>query len=136
MHTFRIGTLASRAALNPPTIRYYEEVGLLRKARRMGSGQRVYDNTDVERLTFIKRCREFGFSIEQVKQLVALTADPSSACMDARTLAAEQLEQVRVQLGELRALEQSLEELVGSFDSRCAGGPGPDCVILGDLARS
>lgn len=129
----KIGALAERTATNAPTIRYYEEIGLLPKPRRSGA-QRFYGDEDIKRLTFIRRCREFGFSIEQVRSLAALMQDDRRSCMDARDLAQEHLEAVRKKLRELRALERSIAGFVESCNSACAGGPGPECVILEDLS--
>src|SRR5262245_15986808 len=66
-----------------------EQIGLLPRALRQVGGQRVYSRDDVERLTFIRRCREFDFSIDQVRALVAIVHDPESSCMDARAMAAD-----------------------------------------------
>lgn len=131
----KIGALAERTSTNAPTIRYYEEIGLLPKAHRMEGGQRCYTDADVSRLTFIRRCREFGFSIEQVRTLVALLQDPSRSCLEARSLAREHLNAVRGKLSELRALERSIASFVKECDVQCAGGPGPSCVILEDLSK-
>ena len=133
MIMLKIGALAERTATSAPTIRYYEEIGLLPKPGRRDSGQRAYGEDDVRRLTFIRRCREFGFPIEQVRSLVAVVQDEKRSCMDARDLAQQQLNVVRGKLRELRALERTLAALVESSDTSCAGGPGPDCVILEDL---
>ena len=135
MAHIRIGILADRAGTNAPTIRYYEEIGLLRPADRGSSGQRTYHDADVGRVVFIRRCRELGFSIEQVRSLIGLTEDRRRSCMDARDLAQQHLGDVRAKLGELRALERSLVQFVARCDSACAGGPGPDCVILADLSK-
>jgi DNA-binding transcriptional MerR regulator len=135
MPNLKIGALAARTGTNAPTIRYYEGIGLLRAADRQSGGQRVYGDADVKRLTFIRRCREFGFSIEQVRAFVALVQDPQSSCMHARDLAQQHLEAVRAKLTELKALERSISAFVASCDTSCAGGPGPDCVILDDLSR-
>jgi DNA-binding transcriptional MerR regulator len=135
MHQLKIGELADLAGTSAPTIRYYEQVGLLRRAPRQAGGQRVYGRDDVERLTFIRRCREFDFSIEQVRALVAIMHDPKSSCMDARDMAAEHLGAVRTKLRELKALERNLVTFVRSCDTSCAGGPGPECVILSDLGK-
>lgn len=129
----KIGVLAERTGTNAPTIRYYEEIGLLPRPSRRDGGQRNYGDEDVRRLTFIRRCREFGFPIEQVRTLVALVQDRERSCMEARDLAYEHLAAVRAKLKELRALERSIAAFVVSCDSACAGGPGPDCVILDDL---
>ena len=72
-----IGALAERTGCSVPTIRYYEEIGLIPAARRRASGHRVYDAKSEELLTFIRRCRDFGFPVEQVRELVALSnSDP------------------------------------------------------------
>jgi DNA-binding transcriptional MerR regulator len=136
MTNLRIGALAERTGATVPTIRYYEEIGLLRQAERRTGGQRVYDADDVKRLTFIRRCRDFGFSIEQVRSLVAIMQDPTRSCMDARDLAQHHLSGVRAKVSELKALERSLVAFVACCDSACVGGPGPDRVILDDLAKA
>ena len=136
MPQLRIGALAERAGTNAPTIRYYEEIGLLRPADRQAGGQRAYGEEDVRRLAFIRRCRDFGFSIEQVRSLVALVQDRERSCMDARDLAQEHLTAVRARLRELQALERSIAGFIATCDASCAGGPGPDCAILEDLAKA
>lgn len=135
MQAWRIGDLAERTGTSAPTIRYYEQIGLLRRAARQGGGHRVYTRDDAERLTFIRRCREFGFSIDQVRTLASIVQDPHSSCMQARDMAAEHLAAVRATIRELKALEGSLIAFVKSCDTSCAGGPGPDCVILDDLGK-
>ena len=135
MDDLKIGALAKRTGTNAPTIRYYEEIGLLRSAGRQAGNQRVYSDADVKSLTFIRRCREFGFSIDQVRSLVALLQDPASLCVDARDLAQQHLVAVRAKLAELKALERSIAAFVTSCDASCSGGRGPDCVILEDLSK-
>ena len=131
----RISALARRTGASAPTIRYYEEIGLLPRPGRRESGHRTYGEADVRRLTFIRRCREFGFPIPQVRSLLNLTEDASRPCVEAADLAQEQLGAVRLKLAELKALEASLEAFLQVCASTCAGGPGPDCVPLQDLAR-
>ncbi len=135
MSDIRIGELAEKTGTSAPTIRYYEEIGLLRPASRQAGNQRVYSRDDIDRLTFIRRCREFDFPIEQVRALVGLLDNRSSSCLDARELAAAHLAGVRAKMRELRALERSLAGFVADCDATCAGGPGPDCIILGDLGK-
>jgi DNA-binding transcriptional MerR regulator len=124
----RIGALAARTGTTVPTIRYYEQIGLLRPAARSG-GQRTYDNEDVRRLAFVRRCREFDFSIEEVRALLALMQDRKS-CTEARNLAEGRLAGLRRKLAELTALESTIASLVTECDASCAGGPASDCVIL------
>jgi DNA-binding transcriptional MerR regulator len=129
-----IGRLASETRCSVPTIRYYEEIGLLPRASRRFGGHRVYDDADLRRLTFIRRCRDFGFPIEQIREFVALAGSPQSDCSAARDLAQDHLVDVRRKLKELRALERSLKRYVDGCNTHCAGGPAGACVILEDLA--
>ncbi len=129
-----IGALAAETRCTVPTIRYYEEIGLLPEAIRRMGGHRVYGDADLRRLTFIRRCRDFGFSIEQVRELVGVVGSPNRDCVAARDLAQTHLGEVRRKLKELRALERSLKQFVEDCDARCAGGPAGACVILKDLA--
>jgi Cu(I)-responsive transcriptional regulator len=129
-----IGTIARQTGLTVPTIRYYEEVGLLPAAPRSESGQRQYGAAALRRLQFIRRCRDFGFSIEQVRELVGLVDEPERPCVEVRALAAVHLGEVRQKLRELQELERSLAGFVTGCDVACAGGPAADCNILEDLA--
>src|SRR4051812_23850678 len=122
MSDLRIGALAKQTGTSAPTIRYYEEIGLLRSAGRQAGNQRVYSASDVRSLTFIRRCREFGFSIEQVRSLVALVQDPASSCVHARDLAQQHLVSVRAKLAELKALERSIAAFVTDCEASCSGG--------------
>ena len=124
-----IGDLAARAGSNAPTIRYYEEIGLLPRPERGGNGRRQYAAADVERLLFIRRCRDFGFSVEDVRTLGANLASPEAPCAQARDVAARQLSEVRRKLSELKLLERRLATMVVDCDSACAGGSGADCSI-------
>ena len=134
--TLKIGALARRTRTSPPTIRYYEQIGLLPRARRQDGGQRRYGEDDVRRLTFIRRCREFDFPIKQVKGLVTLMQDRDRSCLEARDAARRHLVVVRDKLVELGALERGLAAFVRACDQSCAGGAAPDCPILEDLAGS
>jgi DNA-binding transcriptional MerR regulator len=134
MPGYKIGDLAERTRTNAPTIRYYEQIGLLPRPDRQEGNQRRYADDDVRRLTFIRRCREFGFSIDQVRTLALLVTDQTRSCLEARELAHAHLMDVRAKLRELRALEKSIAGFVTQCDAECAGGPGPDCVILDDLS--
>ena len=129
-----IGTVARRTGCTVPTIRYYEDIGLLPPAARTDGGQRHYGDAALRRLMFIRRCRDFGFSIEQVRELVGLVDQPDRPCTEVRDIAAVHLAQVRRKLDELQALEASLDAFVGSCDRACAGGAAVDCTILEELA--
>ena len=124
----RIGNLAERTCTTVATIRYYEQVGLLRPVARSG-GQRIYDNEDARRLGFIRRCREFELSIEEIRALLSLMQRGES-CTEARKLAERHLVELRRKLDALRALECSIASLITECAASCDGGAAPDCVIL------
>ena len=128
-----IGVIAHQTGCSVPTIRYYEEIGLLPAGPRTEGGRRVYGQAAVRRLTFIRRCRDFGFSIEQVRELVGLVDEPQRPCIEVRDVAARHLMQLRQKLAELQALENSVAAFVCSCDTACAGGAAVDCTILEDL---
>jgi DNA-binding transcriptional MerR regulator len=130
----RIGLLADRTGTTVPTIRYYESIGLLRPAARQSGGQRRYDNEDVRRLAFIRRCRDFDFSIDEIRSLSSLMHDGTSTCTATRELAQRQLDKVRHKLADLKVLEATFTSMVMDCDSQCVGRPAPDCVIFDDLS--
>lgn len=129
-----IGALATHTSSNVPTIRYYEEIGLLPQAQRSANGRRYYRDADLKRLTFIKRCRDFGFPIEQVRELVNLFEDGDRSCIEVRDLAQMHLDTVRAKLAEMRQLEASLMSVVESCDEVCCKGSTRDCTIIEDLS--
>lgn len=129
-----IGVLARQTGCTVPTIRYYEEIGLLPPGPRTEAGRRIYGDAAVRRLTFIRRCRDFGFSIEQVRELVGMVDQPDRPCVEVREVAARHLSQLREKLAELQALERSMAAFVCNCDTACAGGAAIDCTILEDLS--
>jgi DNA-binding transcriptional MerR regulator len=129
-----IGVMAERGGCSVPTIRYYEEVGLLRPASRRPGGHRFYGEADLHRLKFVRRCRDFDFSIDEIKTLAEVMEDGDRNCVEVRDLARTQLVQVRAKMFELRALERDLKQFVESCETACLGGPGPQCAVLGDLS--
>jgi DNA-binding transcriptional MerR regulator len=128
-----IGVIAQQTGCNVPTIRYYEQIGLIPPAKRRSSRHRVYDDKARELLTFIRRCRDFGFPIEQIRALISLAESEERDCVEMRDIAQTQLGVVRAKLLELHALERSLERFVQSCTETCAGGPPSKCSILKDL---
>jgi len=116
-----------------PTIRYCEQAGLLRPVQRQAGGQRSYDEADIERLQFIRRCREFGFSIDDIQRLIALNTDPQCSCDSLQEFGRQQLADVGRRLTELLALQAQLGRIVNRCASSCAGGPVAECTIPFDL---
>lgn len=130
---YSIGKLAKATGVNTPTIRYYEKIGLLPQADRTASGQRYYDIEDLERLRFIRRCRDFGFSINQVRLLAGLSISPDKDCREVGDIAQVHLKEVQDKLAELKALEDNLQRFVTQCEAVCCGGPGRECVVFEDL---
>lgn len=127
-----IGRLARRAKCSVPSVRYYEEIGLLPPARRREGGHRVYDAQDVQRAVFIRRCREFGFSIIRIRDLLEVSG--GAPCSAARDIAQAHLDEIRSKLRELTALEASLARFVGDCAAGCGDNAARDCSLFDDLA--
>ena len=105
--SFTIGQLSRRTGVNVETIRYYERIGLLPVALRQGR-YRSYDGTDVARLGFVRRSRELGFSIKEVRALLDLAAGGHESCAEARDLAAVHLHDVRSRIADLHQIRKSV----------------------------
>jgi len=132
--TLTIGSLAEQTGCNVPTIRHYEEIGLLPPAHRRPGGHRIYSEADLKRLTFIRRCRSLGLPIAQVRELLGLMQDPDRDCTAARDVALAHLKIVREKLTDLQVLERTFTRFVEDCSRACAGGPARDCLILDDLS--
>lgn len=130
-----IGVLAERGGCSVPTIRYYEEIGLLPPADRKPGGHRVYGEADLRRLKFVRRCRDFDFSIPEIKILAEVMEDGDRSCTEVRDLAKTHLAAIRAKQFDLRALERDLSRFVEGCESGCVGGRGPQCTVLDDLSR-
>lgn len=124
-----IGDAARASGLPPKTIRYYEEIGLVRSDRR-DNNYRDYSDTALHNLRFLQRARALGFSIEECRQLLSLYADKHRASADVRRLAAEHIGEIDEKIVELKAMRKTLSTLVHA----CHGDDRPDCPILEDLA--
>lgn len=130
---FAIGALSQHCGCNIETIRYYERIGLIPRAERRGR-YRIYSDTDVERLRFIKRARGLGFAIEEIRALLELSesdsADRKKSCLNARQIASTNLTAVRSRLYDLRRMEAALSEAIQACDLDAFEG----CPILSALA--
>ena len=113
--TITIGQLSQRSGVNIETIRYYERIGLLPMALRQGR-YRSYDGTDVARLGLVRRSRELGFSIKEVRTLLELAAGGHESCVEARDLAVIHLHDVRTRIADLRRMERTLATTVRACD--------------------
>lgn len=126
-----IGALSRRTGCNIETIRYYERVGLLPVPARSTGGYRLYGTGHLKRLTFIRRARALGFSIDEIRALLKLADERKRPCAEARVVAAAHLEDVRAKIVDLRTMERILRETV----ARCADGKGSDCPLIETLYR-
>jgi MerR family mercuric resistance operon transcriptional regulator len=126
----QIGELSRRTGCNIETIRYYDRIALLRVPARTAGRYRAYDTADVRRLAFIRRTRELGFTLDEVRTLLALSANDRGACADVRELAGNHLAEVRSKIADLLTMERVLADAV----RRCAAGEALGCPIIDALS--
>jgi Cu(I)-responsive transcriptional regulator len=124
-----IAEASDRSGLPSKTIRYYEDIGLIRPDRR-GNGYRDYAAADVHKLRFLQRSRGLGFSVEECRQLLALYEDKTRASADVKEIAQGKLAEIDRKIRELTELRRTLEQLVHA----CHGNERPDCPILEELS--
>lgn len=130
---YPIGIAAQKSGCTPPTIRYYESIGLLAAPRRSDAGRRSYGSQDVARLCFIRRARDFGLGIPQVRDLLDAAEAPSTACAKARPVVEEHVRTLRAKRAELKALETALAAILVRCDEGCRGGNPKACAIFDDF---
>ncbi|MEM7439503.1 MAG: Cu(I)-responsive transcriptional regulator [Pseudomonadota bacterium] len=123
-----ISDVAKRAGLPAKTIRYYEDIGLVRPLRS-ANGYRAFQESDLHKLAFLSRARTLGFSIEDCRILLALYEDPSRSSAEVKAVARAHLDQIEAKIAGLVEMRDTLGELVQS----CAGDSRPDCPILKSL---
>jgi Cu(I)-responsive transcriptional regulator len=111
-------------------ISYYESIGLVRPARRSAGNYRVYEREALQRLSFIGRARELGFSIREIERLIGLWLDPTHKSAEVKAVALRHVEELGERIAMLQRLKAALEHLA----ARCHGDERPDCPILDDLA--
>jgi DNA-binding transcriptional MerR regulator len=126
-----IGELSKRTKVKVPTIRYYEEMGLLAAPERTEGNQRRYDAAGLERLSFIKHARDLGFSIEAISSLIELQNHPDRSCQAASEITTAQLSEVRLKIKKLRALEKELVRISVGCEGK---GVSENCYVLASLA--
>ncbi len=126
MHS--IGAASAMSGVNIETIRYYEREGIVPRPARTPAGRRVYGDAEIARLRFVRRCRDLGFPIPDIRTLLDLSAGSDAPCADVKALGERHLEGVRRKLDELAGLERALAELV----ERCDAGR-TDCPMLNRL---
>jgi MerR family transcriptional regulator, mercuric resistance operon regulatory protein len=124
-----IGDLSKQTGVHIETIRYYERIGVMPKPARSEAGRRIYDSAQLNRLAFIKRSRDLGFSLNEVRDLLTLIDGGELTCAEVHALTLNHLKQVRAKLADLRKLERALKDLAG----QCSRGNVPECPIVETL---
>ena len=126
---FPIGKLSQASEVKVPTIRYYEEIGILPEPERSAGNQRLYTQETLERLSFIRHARELGFTLEAIRELLSLSDNPNQSCEAADAIARKQLIAVKQRVKMLQDLQKELESMV----NQCANGKVSDCRVIGVL---
>lgn len=126
---FSIGKLSRHTGCNIETIRYYEKTGLLPAPPRTAGGHRLYDGEHAKRLGFVRRSRELGFSLDEIRALLELADGAEFDCGEVKTITLRHLQSVREKIRDLKRLERTLTQI----SDECAGGIAPDCPILDAL---
>lgn len=130
MADFAIGEAARQSGVKVPTIRYYEQIGLLSAAPRTEGNRRLYDERIVQRLGFIRHARELGFDIEAIRALLTLQDDPLQSCAVADTIASERLAEVEDRIASLMALKRELMSML----VQCRHGHVEQCRVIEALS--
>ena len=127
----KISKAATASGCHLETIRYYERVGLMPCPERSGSGYRSYEHADVERLRFITRGRDLGFSLEEIRSLLRLAQDPDLSCGEVDQLARKHLSDIQARLADLQRMASELARTIGA----CHGDERGTCTILETLRQ-
>ena len=131
MESMNIGQAASASGVSAKMIRHYEEVGLVRAPKRTPSNYRTYSASDVHVLRFVKRARTLGFSMSDIKDLLALWQNKGRPSASVKKIAGRHIAELNHKISEMQSLASALEHLA----RHCHGDGRPECPILDDLAR-
>ncbi len=121
-----IGALARKSGCKVETVRYYEHVGLMPKPARTEGGHRMYSDPQMRRLSFIRRARELGFTIDAIRVLLGLVDGEGQTCAEVEAISRGHLDDVRTKITDLRTMETVLAGMV----AECKGGAVPDCPVV------
>jgi len=127
-----IGEVARLSGVKVPTIRYYEDIGLLPAPQRTQANRRLYRIADLRRVEFIRHARELGFAVDAIRALLALQDHPEQSCAEADAIARARLAEVDRRIASLMALKAELEHMI----AQCAQGRVADCRVIETLADS
>jgi len=132
----QIGSVAARCGLTVDTIRFYEKQGLIAKPARSQGGFRLYEEADVERLSFVSRAQTLGFSLDEIRELLLLRNAGAEACSHVHDLLDQKLTVIHAKITELRKLERHLRAAKGRCDRELATECARTCPVIEDIARS
>ncbi len=121
--------MSRQTLVNIETLRYYEREKIIRKSDRTQGGNKQYNHEQLKRLFFIKRCRELGFSLKEIRALLVMVDREDFSCNEVHEMTISHLSNVKKKLSDLKRLERSLREVV----SECSEGGVPDCPIINNL---
>lgn len=128
----KISDAARAAGCHLETVRYYERIGLLAAPERTASGYRRYTAADVDRLRFVARSRDLGFSLDEIRSLLRLDQDPTLTCAEVTAIARTHLDQVQARIRDLARVATELERAI----TGCSGGDRAHCTVLDALRRA
>jgi len=128
----KISNAAAASGCHLETIRYYERINLMPSPGRTAGGYREYSEADVDRLRFISRGRDLGFSLEEIRSLLRLAQDPDISCSEVDQIARKHLDDILVRLEDLQRMARELERTI----DHCSGGQRGQCTILGTLGQT
>ena len=126
---FSIGQLSKWTGVKIPTIRYYEQMGLIDPPERSVGNQRRYTKEGLSRLSFIRHSRDLGFSVDNIRELLELSQHPEKPCGDAHNIAVQHLKDIQERIDKLRRLERELKRI-----SKCDAGNVAECAVIDTLA--
>jgi MerR family mercuric resistance operon transcriptional regulator len=127
---FGIGALSERTGVNIETIRYYERIGMLPAPPRSEGGHRVYGSEHLKRLAFVRRCRELGFSLDDIRLLLNLVDGGDYTCAEVKAMTLAHADAIRRKIADLRRMERVLKDMA----ARCDDGNVPECAIVEALS--
>lgn len=126
----QIGELSRRTGCNIETIRYYERIGIMPKPPRTAGGQRIYETAHLKRLAFIRRSRELGFSLDEIRALLRLVDGGDYSCGEVQEMTLAHIADIRRKIADLRRMERVLKDMA----AKCDGGDVPECPIVDALS--
>jgi len=128
-HGYAIGEISRATAVNIETIRYYERIGVMPKPDRTAGGNRQYNHDQLKRLFFIRRCRDLGFSLSEVRALLAMVDGHDFSCNQVHEMTIAHLGTIRQKLSDLQQLEKTLQQMAAT----CSKGDVPECPVIDAL---